>query len=555
MGLAGLVYVNALQNPFVYDDYRTIVDNGSITNLTDARAIILHDSTRPVVNLSYAIDHAVWGPAPFGFHVTNVLLHVLNVMLLFLVWRQLAGGAHPAATAGLVAAGLFAVHPLMTEAVGYISGRSEVLCGSFFLLAILAAGRWMRQGGARWWLLAVGLWGVALLTKEVAAMLPIVLLAYDWLFLDSDVCRPASQARETACAALRRRGGAGARHALRSSRFWKIRSRWRSRGASRSTRLLVAWRYLALFFVPSGQTISHEVRPIATLWDPKALAAAAGLAATLVLAWRARRVARVASFGVFWFFALLVPSSLLFALGKGEGMAEHRVYLASGGLFLAAGSLVGSSMSYLSRVSALARLLGYSALVAGLLAFSGRTFLRNAIWADPVNLWREAADKAPTDPIARIVLGEVLHDAGRHPEAAESLQAALKLDPNEPLTYFKLSMCLTESGRSAEATAALDELRSMHPQSTMVPTGLGVVALMTGDPERARNYFNQALETDPRNVLALQWLAVLEEGHGAPAEALRRCEEIQQIEPGKRSSEDCIRRNRLRLATESNDGR
>jgi Flp pilus assembly protein TadD len=185
---------------------------------------------------------------------------------------------------------------------------------------------------------------------------------------------------------------------------------------------------------------------------------------------------------------------------------------------------------------------------------SGRTVLRNAIWADPVNLWREAVDKAPGDPVARVVLGEVLHDAGRHPQAAESLQAAVKLDPNEPLTYFKLGMCLTESGRAVEATAALEALRSIHPQSSLVPTGLGVVALMTGDLERARSYFNQALATDPRDVLALQWLAALEEGNGAPAEALRRCEEIQQIQAGK-STEDCIRRNRLRLETEKSDRR
>ena len=467
---------NALQNPFVYDDYRTILDNGPITNLTDVRAIILRDSTRPVVNLSYAIDYAVWGPAPFGFHVTSVLLHVLNVMLLFLVWRQLAGGAHSAATGGLVAAGLFAVHPLMTEAVGYISGRSEVLCGSFFLLAILSFGRWMRQGGARWWLLAAGLWGVALLTKEVAAMLPIVLLAYDWMFLESDV---AGRRRRLVKLHAPLFAVAGVLGLGRLAVFAFLENQEPLAFSWRFVldQVLVAWRYLALFFVPSGQTIAHEVRSIASPWDPKALAAAAALAAILVLAWRARRVTRVASFGVFWFFALLVPSSLLFALGRGEGMAEHRVYLASGGLFLAAGSLVGSSMSYLSRVSALARLLGYSALVAGLLAFSGRTFLRNAIWADPVKLWREAADKAPTDPLARIVLGEVLHDAGRHQEAVESFQAALKLDPNEPLTYFKLSMCLTESGRAAEATAALDELRSTHPHSIMVPTGLGVVGL------------------------------------------------------------------------------
>jgi len=120
--------------------------------------------------------------------------------------------------------------------------------------------------------------------------------------------------------------------------------------------------------------------------------------------------------------------------------------------------------------------------------------------------------------------------------------------PAQPVRVrFKLIICPTESGRAAEATAALEELRSIHPQSGLVPTGLGVVALMTGDPERARNDFNQVLETDPWNVLALQCLA-------APAQALRRCEEILQIQAGK-STEDCIHRNRLRLETAKSDRR
>src|SRR6266542_4036807 len=75
--LAAIVYLNALHSPFVYDDHRTIVDNGSIRTLSDMRSIVWHDVTRPLVNLSYAIDQALWGPAPFGFHLTNVLLHTL----------------------------------------------------------------------------------------------------------------------------------------------------------------------------------------------------------------------------------------------------------------------------------------------------------------------------------------------------------------------------------------------------------------------------------------------------------------------------------------------
>src|SRR6185312_6148263 len=79
--VSGLVYVNALRNPFVYDDYHTVVENHSIELLSDLRAIVLHDVTRPIVNFSYALDRALWGATPIGLHVTTALIHVLNVLL------------------------------------------------------------------------------------------------------------------------------------------------------------------------------------------------------------------------------------------------------------------------------------------------------------------------------------------------------------------------------------------------------------------------------------------------------------------------------------------
>src|SRR5437763_3986226 len=81
--LAGAVYLNALHNPFVYDDHRMIVENMSIHSLQNIKAIVMHDVSRPLVNLSYAVDYANWGGAPLGFHLTTVLLHMLNVLLLF----------------------------------------------------------------------------------------------------------------------------------------------------------------------------------------------------------------------------------------------------------------------------------------------------------------------------------------------------------------------------------------------------------------------------------------------------------------------------------------
>ena len=190
--VAGLVYVNALHNPFVYDDHRMVVANRSIGDLTNIKAIAAYDMTRPITNFSYAIDHALWGASPFGFHVTSVLLHMLNVALLFLVaWRAAGDSARrrsesrpdaPAIVA-VVAAVLFASHPLMTEAVGYISGRSELLYGSWFLLAVLSGRRWMAAGGVSWAVLTMVLWTLGLATKETAAMLPFVQLAWGRLLL------------------------------------------------------------------------------------------------------------------------------------------------------------------------------------------------------------------------------------------------------------------------------------------------------------------------------------------------------------------------------------
>src|SRR5258706_4043565 len=159
--LAGFVYVNALHNPFVYDDYHTVQANRSIQSVSNIRAIVLYDVKRPIVNFSYAVDRALWGTEPLGFHVTNVLFHMLNVLLLFRLASQLTR-SDVAADAG---AALFAVHPMMTEAVGYVSGRSEVLCATLMLLALSCGRRWIRGDGARWAAITAGLWLAATATK------------------------------------------------------------------------------------------------------------------------------------------------------------------------------------------------------------------------------------------------------------------------------------------------------------------------------------------------------------------------------------------------------
>ena len=172
VAVTAIVYLNALQTPFIYDDHRTVTENFSIRDFRDWQAVLLFQPLRPVLNVSYAIDYAIWGANPFGFHLTNVLLHIANVLLLF----RIAGGL---GVIGFTTALLFAIHPMMTSAVTYVSGRSEVLCATFFLAALISARRGLIDGGRRWWILTTSFWLLALATKEIAVMFPIVVLGYE----------------------------------------------------------------------------------------------------------------------------------------------------------------------------------------------------------------------------------------------------------------------------------------------------------------------------------------------------------------------------------------
>ncbi|HSC29072.1 MAG TPA: hypothetical protein VLD67_17480, partial [Vicinamibacterales bacterium] len=152
-----LVYANTLNNPFVYDDFHTVVANPSLRPPLSLEFVLVHSPFRPVVNLSYALDRAVWGFRPAGFHLTNTLLHATMAGLVFLVITGAITDARerrgePARADGLdvlaasAAAVLFAVHPLMSSAVAYVSGRSELLCGVFFAAGLLCARSAMSRG-------------------------------------------------------------------------------------------------------------------------------------------------------------------------------------------------------------------------------------------------------------------------------------------------------------------------------------------------------------------------------------------------------------------------
>jgi protein O-mannosyl-transferase len=462
--LAVMLYASSLDNPFVYDDFRLIVENPAIQNLSSVLSVLARDVTRPVVSLSYVADTALWGTGPFGYHLTNVLLHALNVVLAYWVgfvaaddWRRSGGGRYrltPSPTiVATVTSVLTAAHPVMTQAVGYITARSELLYGAFFLASLLAARRWMRDTG--WWRsIALALWVVALLAKEAAAMLPAVLWCYDaWVIAgDGDARWQRVKGLYAPMLAVVLLAG-GARFALLAAEYpVGAGFDWPHAFAS----IDAFWQYLALFVRPRGQTIMHTV-PFVAAVTPRIVAGALGLVALAAVIWSLRKVQGLVSLGLVVMVALLVPGSALFMAGIGEPMAEHRAYISAIGFFLACGAGAGLAWQAAVTHGRGTLLLRVSAGVIAL-QFMGLTIMRNEVWGSSVTLAEEAVTRSPDHWVPRLFLGETLRQTGRCAEAVPEYRAVLAQHGMTTFTRTQLLGCLLQTNQVADARAELLEL-------------------------------------------------------------------------------------------------
>jgi protein O-mannosyl-transferase len=500
------VYARALTNPFVFDDRRTIVENASIRDLGNWRWIVL-GSRRPLVNASYALDYALGGLSPIAFHVTNVGLHALNALLVFALARRVIADAaarrgealdeRRTSWASFASALAFAVHPALSEAVGYASGRAGVMCATCVLASLLL---WRRglDGARAATAAALIAFACGLGSKETAGMLPLAYLGYDRWLAPGDA------------AARRRRWWrfhAPLLAVCAAGALWRVGSYVRLEGGGVRpawqywmTELGVVWRYLALLAAPVSQSVVHAIAPVETLLDARPwLAGGALVAATVLVARRARRAPALA-FGWAWFLGFLLP---VCAVPLVEVMAEHRVYEASVGLFLIAAALGAAARGPWPR-----RLAWVAVPVLAL-----ATVARTGVWADPIALWRDAAAKAPTVWAPRYELANALREAGDCARAADQYRAAIALLDRDPRAYINLGICEARLGRADEAEAALRAAVLVAPDDATAHFDLALVEL-DRRPDDARAHLHRALALAPDYAKPKKILARLDAGAG-----------------------------------------
>ena len=470
LGVGLALYAGTLWNGFVWDDLLTAVPSRPLGEVLTQRTGMYY---RPLVMLSFALDRAVWGDLPAGFHLTNLLLHVAAAGLL----ATLAAAVGLGAGASLAAALVFLAHPVQPEAVTYVSGRTDVLCALFALLGFLA---WRRARGPfdAWAVAAGAAFAAALLSKEAAVLLPLALL----LPGAHPVASPPRPILPIAVAGV-----------------WAVLLATRAAPAllladlpaRLPTIAMAALEYARLLVWPSGLHLERFTAVTGTSPGTAVtiLTASLALLAGLVL------LARRAPAG--WLFlaiALLAYAPVSGIVPVYPAIATRALFTPEHFLYLPLLGLVPLVIGFVARAWPPRAAAALPAVVVTLVAVWGAVVVdRNRDWRDEDTLFRHTIRWNP--PTARVWfnLGNLALRRGHLEEAADRYRAALAREPNDGAAHLNLAITLD---RTEPFTADAEEhyRKALESDPTLREAYRGLAAHLAnrGEMEEARRLLAQA---------------------------------------------------------------
>ena len=512
-----LPHLKSLEYGFVWDDQVMIGPQLDLNHAGDLirlwrtpfdsllRDPLLHNTYfRPVSILSLALDRAVYGSTPAGFHMTNLAVYALASIFLWLFAWELSGRA------GLAAAGtcVFALHPTHPESVDFIAGRTDLLCGLFLFASLWCAIRFRKL------LPAAALFLLALFSKEVALFalpLPIVALA-----VRERGMRPSALARASIPILAAALLYGACRLAVLGAPGVPAASPVEGTVPQLLTSVALVPRYLALLLVPVGLSARHEIAP---LLRPDGLFAAgllilAAAAAGAVLLLRRRSL---------WSVPLLLLACTLFPLCAARLLA---------GALLAERFLFIPSASIALSIALLPALAGYllSAIAAPL--FLILLLPRLEIWKDDFTLYASMLRDTPNSAYVHAVLGSWYYQRRDLGRAIQHHRRAFELKPEFNESLLNLSAAEDEAGQPDSALAHVRLLLRLRPGYAAAWYELGNIQVRADRPDSAAAAYRESLRLDPRFAQAENNLGVVLERMGRVQEAIGHYRRAEEIQPG-----------------------
>jgi Tfp pilus assembly protein PilF len=514
-----LVFINCIGNGWVFDDYLHVV-NPRLQSLSNIFSLLGHHA--PAGDVSYAVDFWLWGwlvdKMVGGFHFTNVIVHTANAVLVLLICNRLLRNL-PAAVLGSL---IFALHPIQTTSVPYVSGRPGLLCALFYLAAFYLYLNYRQRQSVKMFSLALVCWLFSLMSSELAASFPVVIFLWSYIgeFEGAEgswLQRSAASVRKV----LRREGwlylgmvvivsaytyyGVVAARASGTAAPGGLRFWGGSLFSNFVTELRVqAWLLKQLLYpTPIGQYLGAF--PISTSIDWKVLLSAVLVLSALGVGIFALGRWCLVSFGILFYFAALLPVSQI--IPNHELIADQYLYIPIFGLGLVAGAAARALAKGSQRRVAAA----YAAAGGLLLLFAIITVQQNAVWADDRAFWGANYAKVPTSP--RAVYGMAAQSITTNPRRAQDLfRQCLRLDP----TYSRAYTALASLANNREDVLDVDSLaqtalempdNSIEASGTVtaaqfksqVKTAVAIVKQAEGDQAAAESALWDAVSLDPKN--------------------------------------------------------
>lgn len=572
--LSMIAYANSLSNSFQFDDYEGIVDNFALHDLGNIPSYFTNPNLfrftkadwRPVLQITYAVDYAIAGPAPTMFHVTNILFHAGAAWLIFLIVAEIArsrpllaadAAPIPAGWLPFTAAALFAVHTVNTQTVNYIWARSSLLAAFFYLLSFYCylRGPLNTEGksGRPWHLGGFFTFALGMATKATMASLPAMLVVYEVLFLNPAGRNPLmlylKEPRRLlkylplACILL-------AYLAIRSNLLPNtVRNLVAPPWVSRRNYLLTQFRawiyYLKLYVWPDPLILDYPgFGWSSSLGDLRVLASLTLIAAIVIVAWRARRSAPILTFFTLWFFIALLPEASIVV--RADKVTGHRPYLAYAGVSVVAAVLSLLTAGWLWRQWKRSRprdgsfRVGYAiAIGIVLVALTGATIKRNLDWRDPMTLWTDALRKDPTNPRAYTTLALEYMDSENYDKAQQLLDKAIAISPKNSSVYFYRGYLNSLLERNEAALA--DFTKSINIGRRARPfVYRGDVYRKLGRHDEALEDYQHALRLNPRMWEAYFGVAMVHWERKELDPATAACRKLNQMNPRERQGYTCL---------------
>jgi protein O-mannosyl-transferase len=543
--IATIDYSNTFSFPFQFDDLPLIVNNPQIKNYS---ALLDISKSRYVGNLSFALNYHTGGLSTFGYHLTNLMIHIADGILIYLMVLLLcrtplfASDASVAPISHWMASAtalLFVSHPIQTEAVTYIVQRYVSLSTLFYLLALIGYLKWrlslpLSHRRSLWYAGALLATILAMKTRESTFTIPFMLLLVEGLFFTASSRRwvplipffltlpiiPLSLP-----VTLVKSVSGIARETVSITRWDYL-----------VTQFTVLVTYLRLLIFPKNQNLDYDFPIHHSIFEPPVLLSLLFLSALFIFAVcllfiparsRLLFVSRFAAFGILWFFITLSIESSIIPIR--DVIFEHRLNLPSVGFFLAV-------CAPLSMAAARWKIPTTLLLAACVVILSLATYQRNEIWKDAASLWSDVLIKSPNKARPHLSRGTAYDDAGQWEDAAREYHAALRLQPDFAQAYNNLGMIYLKQGKNPEARSEFEQAIRIRPSLASAHNNLGLVLVREGELPNALAAFEKTIQLNRNFAEGYYNLGNVYRDMGNLAKAAQNYQMATQLDPDNAKS-------------------